>query len=302
MAKSTQIEVSICMVSLNCRNVIEDCLLSIYASKPAVKWEIIIVDNASTDTTLHFVETAYPDIKIIRNHKNVGFAQATNQGMQASTGKYILWLNTDTVLQPNTLAQLVQFMTEHPIAGIVSPKVLNRDGTIQNQCRRGFPTPWASFGYFSGLATLFPKSRFFGGYLLTYLDENETNEVDAVSGCCLLTRREVLEQVGSIDTHYHSYGEDLDFCAEAKKAGWKVFFYPEAQIIHYGGHGGSGVKPYNSIYQFYRAMLLFYRKQIAPDYFFLFNWLVEGAIIAKLSYSLFINTIRKQKVIGSAKP
>lgn len=302
MVESAPVDVSICMVSLNCRKVIANCLLSIYASKPTVTFEIIIVDNASKDETLKFVEATYPGVKLIRNQENVGFAQATNQGMQASSGKYILWLNTDTVLRPDSLVQLTQFMAEHPKVGIVGPKVLNGDGTIQNQCRRGFPTPWASLTYFSGLSKLFPRSQFFAGYLLTYLDENEANEVDAVSGCCLLARREVLTQVGLIDGRYHSYGEDLDFCAEAKKAGWQVFFYPGAQITHYGGQGGSGVKPYNSIYQFYRAMLLFYRKQMAPDYFFLFNWLVEGAILTKLSYTFFINALRRQKVVGSAKP
>lgn len=296
------IDVSICMVSLNCRQVLEACLASIYKSIGAVNFEIILVDNASTDGTLEYVEQYFPEITLIRNDNNAGFAQATNQAMTAASGKYLLWLNTDTVIQPDSLEKLIQFMEEHPLVGIVGPKVLNADGTMQNQCRRGFPTPWASLSYFLGLSKLFPRSPFFARYLLTYLDENESNEVDAVSGCCLLVRRKVVEQTGLIDTIYHSYGEDLDFCAEAKKAGWQVFFYPSTTIIHYGGKGGSGVKPFYSIFHFYRSMWLFYRKQIAHRYMFFVNWMIGGAITAKFVYTILSNFLRKQKVVGSVKP
>lgn len=296
------VDVSICMVSLNCRQVLEACLASIYKNSGTVTFEIILVDNASTDGTLTYVEQYYPDIIRIRNASNVGFAHGTNQAMAAASGRYLLWLNTDTVIQPDSLDKLVHFMDEHPSVGIVGPKVLNADGTIQNQCRRGFPTPWSSISYFLGLSKLFPHSPFFARYLLTYLDENESNEVDAVSGCCLLVRQKVIEQTGLIDTIYHSYGEDLDFCAEAKKAGWQVFFYPSTTIIHYGGKGGSDVKPFYSIFHFYRSMWLFYRKQIAHRYIFLVNLIIGGAIATKFVYTILINFLRKQKVVGSIKP
>lgn len=296
------IDVSICMVSLNCRQVLEACLASIYKSSDAITFEIIIIDNASTDGTLEYIEQNYPNILLVRNASNVGFAQGTNQAMAVASGRYLLWLNTDTVIQSDSLCKLVQFMDEHPLVGIVGPKVLNADGTIQNQCRRGFPTPWASLSYFLGLSKIFPHSSLFARYLLTYLDENEIAEVDAVSGCCMLVRRKIIEQTGLIDTVYHSYGEDLDFCAEAKKAGWQVFFNPDTTIIHYGGKGGSGVKPFYSIFHFYRSMWLFYKKQIAHRYIFFINWMIGSAIAAKFIYTILVNFLRKQKVVGSAKP
>ena len=124
----------------------------------------------------------------------------------------------------------------------------------------------------SGFSSLFPKSKFFGGYLLNYLDENAIHEVDGVSGSCMLIRRRVIEQVGYLDERFFAYQEDADYCFQVKKAGWKIVYLPQAQIVHYGGQGGSRVQPYRSIYEWHRSYYLYYRKNLAKDYFFLFNW------------------------------
>jgi len=263
--------------------------------------EIILVDNNSQDGTVEIVANHFPTVKLIINDKNVGFSRANNQALKVSKGRFILWLNPDTVLLPNALDTLVAFMDSRPDVAIVGPKVLNKDRTLQGQCRRGFPTPWAMFCYFSGLSELFPHHKLFSKYLMTYQNENVAHEVDAVSGSCLLVRREVMDKIGLLDEDYFMYGEDLDYCYRAKKAGWKVYYTPEAQVIHYGGTA-SRKKPFRSIYEFHRAMWIFYRKHLAQDYFFLFNWFILGAIILKGVFSMFVNLFRAEKMPGSKKP
>ena len=146
-------------------------------------------------------------------------------------------LNPDTLVLPGTLQALWKFMENHPDVGVCTPKVLNRDGTLQRQCRRSAARPWDVLAYFTGLSRLFPQSRLFGGYLMTYCGENEVHEAEAVSGSCMMIRRAVLEQVGYLDEIYFAYQEDADFCFRVRQAGWKIFYYPVAQIIHFGGDG-----------------------------------------------------------------
>ena len=158
--------------------------------------------------------------------------------------------------------------------------------------------PWNAISYFLGLNRLFPKSRLFGGYLLNYLDENETAEVDGVSGACMLVRRSMVEQIGYMDERYFAYQEDADFCFQAKKAGWKVFYVPEAQITHFGGLGGSRSQPYKSIFEWHRSYWMYYRKNLASDYFFLFNWLYYAVMGIKLVITLLANFLRGEKYAG----
>jgi len=296
------VDLSICIVTYNAKDLLLGCLKSVYNNLDHVNAEVVLVDNASTDGSIEAVRELWPDVQIIKNTENLGFVKPTNQAMKISRGRYVLWLNNDTIVLDNALAKLVEFMDTNPLVGICGPKVLNRDGTVQNQCRRGFPTPWNIFAYLTGLSRLFPNSPRFAGYLMTYFDEDQVHEVDAVSGSCLLVRREVINQIGYLDEDYYAYGEDLDYCARAKKAGWKIYYYPRAEIIHYGGQGGSGVQPYRSIYHFHRSMWLFYQKHIASDHIFLFNWAVGFAIVAKLFLAVIANLLRRRKVVGSAKP
>ena len=138
----------------------------------------------------------------------------------------MLLLNPDTIVLPGAFNELVAYLESHPEVGICGPKVLNRDGTLQKACQRGVSRPWAAFSYFSGLSALFPHSKFFGGYLLNYLDEDEIHEVDGISGSCMLIRRQVIEQIGYLDERFFAYQEDADYCFQAKKAGWKVVYLP----------------------------------------------------------------------------
>jgi len=205
-------------------------------------------------------------------------------------------------LKPGAFDAMVAFMEQTPEAGICTPRVLNRDGTLQKQCRRSAARPWDAITYFSGLSRRFPKSKVFARYLMTYLDENETNEVEAVSGSCMFIRREVIDQIGYLDELFFAYQEDADFCFRARQAGWKIFYLPSAEIIHFGGQGGSRVEVYHSIYQWHRSYFLYYRKHLARDYFFLLNWFVYTTLAVKLLINLTTTMLRKEKFAGTRKP
>jgi hypothetical protein len=152
--------------------------------------------------------------------------------------------------------------------------------------------------YFTRLYRIFPKSKLFGGYLMNYMDEDTTHEVAGVAGSCMLIRREVIQQIGYLDEQFFAYQEDADYCLRARHAGWHIYYVPQARIIHYGGRGGSRIQPYRSIIEWHKSYWLYYRKNLARDYFFLFNWFYYGLILAKLLWALFVNALRKEKFAG----
>lgn len=316
------VDVSICIATLNAGDYLRGCLRSIIeqtdylqpapadpspslpaSSDPQVTparltYELIIVDNASTDGTAAMLEQEFPSVRLVRNQQNDGFARPINQALRLSSGEFMLVLNPDTIVLPGAMNLLVEYLQAHPEVGICGPKVLNRDGTLQKACRRGVSRPWAAFSYFSGLFSLFPKSKLFGGYLLNYMDEDATHEVDGVSGSCMLIRRHVIQKVGLFDERFFAYQEDADYCFQVQEAGWKIVYFPQAQIIHFGGQGGSRVQPYRSIYEWHRSYFLYYRKNLARDYFFLFNWFYYALMGLKLVVTLAVNALRSDKFAG----
>ncbi len=295
-------DISICIVAFNTCDLLRDCLRSLFESQTGVSFEVIVVDNGSQDGTRSMLAAEFPQSRLIQLERNEGYTRPMNLGLKAGQGRYLMQLNPDTLAQPGMLEALLGFMNAHPQAGICTPKVLNRDGTLQKQCRRSAARPWDVLTYFSGLSRLFPRSRLFGRYLMTYLDENEVAAVEAVSGSCMLIRRAVVEEIGYLDEAFFAYQEDADFCFRARQAGWEIYYVPAARVIHYGGQGGSGVRPYQSILQWHRSYFIYYRKHLARDYFFLLNWLMYSGMALKLGLSLGINFFRKEKVVGSRKP
>ena len=295
------IDLSICIPTRAAKALLRDCIQSIYANTHWVSFEIIVVDNDSRDGTLEML-SEFAAIHLIVNDHNTGFTRPTNQALKVSRGRYALLLNNDTVILPGALDRLVEFADARPDIGICTPKVLNRDGTLQKQCRRGLATPWELFCYFTGLAARFPNDPRFAGYLVTYIGEDETHPVAAVSGSCMLIRRGVLERIGLLDERFFAYQEDTDYCYRAGQAGWPVYYYPQAQIIHLAGQGGSRAEPYRSIWEWHRSYLLYYRKNLASRYFFLFNWFYYLVMVLKLASALVVNFFRKEKFAGSRKP
>ena len=297
-----KMDLSICIVSFKARDLLQESLRSIYATIGKLSFEIIVVDNCSEDGTVEMLKSEFPTVQLIVNDENTGYTRPNNQAMRVSKGRYLVIINPDTLVKPGAFETLAAFLDSHPEAGIVGPKVLNRDGTLQKQCRRSEARPWDAFCYFSGLSRLYPHDKRFAGYLMTYLDEDLTHEAQAVSGSCMMIRREVIEQIGFLDEDFFAYQEDSDFCRRARLAGWKIYYNPAAQIVHFAGEGGSGVQPFRSIYVWHRSYYLYYRKHFAKDYFFLFNWVYYAGMLAKFGLALVVNLFRKKKVVGTRKP
>jgi GT2 family glycosyltransferase len=279
------------MVSLNCRRVVEDCLVSLRASE-FQDFEIFVADNGSVDGTLEYLRTQN-DVYLIENGYNAGFTKGTNQGIAASSGRYVLWLNTDTILRPDSLGTLIGFLEAHPRAGIAGPKVLNADGTFQPQCKRGLPTPLASLCYVTGIDRLFPRNPEVSRYLLRSVSEEEASIVTGVSGCCLLTRREVVDHVGPLDEEMFGFGEDLDWCVRAANAGWEVWYYPGSVIVHLKGQGGAHSKPYRKIRGMHGCMWLFYKKHLRRRYMAPVTALVAASIGASFVLQTAVTWTRR---------
>lgn len=285
-------DLSICIPTLNSRQYLKGCLDSIARYAPDMEYEIIIVDNASTDDTVTMLEQEYPQVRLLRNDSNLGFSRPMNQAMRVALGDFFLALNPDTLLIEDIFTSMLNYLRANPKVGLAIPKVLNQDGSFQKQSRRGEARPAEVFGYFFKLGRLFPKSRALNGYLQDWLPEDEVAEVKAVSGSCMFIRRETWGQVGGFDEALFAYQEDSDYCLRARQSGWKVMYVPLAKIIHYGGQGGSKAEPVQSIYQWHRSYYLYYRKHFAKDYFFLFNWLYYLVMAIKLVVALVANLFR----------
>ena len=298
---TTGIDLSICIVTYQARELLRDSLDSIYKNT-RLPIEIIVVDNGSSDGVAEMLQQEFPQVQLIQNDHNAGFTRPINQALKITQGRYLLQLNPDTLIMPQALDSLMEFLDSHPKVGICGPKVLNSDLTLQKPCRRGKSRPLAVFGYFTGLWKLFPKSRRLGEYLMSYMDEDQTHPVWGVAGSCMLIRREVIDQIGYLDERFFAWQEDADFCFRARQAGWQIFYVPKAQIIHYGSMGGSRVEPYRSIFEWHRSYFLYYRKNLAKDYFALFNWFYYLLMFFKLISSLTINFLRQEKFAGSRKP
>lgn len=275
-----------------------DCLRSLFEHTRSLDLEVIVVDNGSKDGVAEMLREEYPAVQFIENERNAGYTRPMNQSLRAGSGRYLLQLNPDTLIKPGALERLVHFLGEDPKAGICGPKVLNKDGTLQKACRRGEPRPLAVISYFTGLSRLFPRSKRFGEYLMSYMDEDETHTAASLSGSCMLIRREVVEQIGYLDERFFAYQEDADYCFRARQAGWQVYYVPAAQIVHFGGQGGSRVHPFRSIIEWHKSYYWYYRKHLAKDYFFLFNLLYYTAMGVKLGLALLVNFLRKEKYAG----
>lgn len=270
------IDLSIIIVNYNVKEFLLNLLSSIRKAAKNISSEIIVVDNASDDGSVEILREKFPDVKLIANQSNVGFGAANNQALSIAEGKYFLLINPDTIVREDTFAKMIEFFESTHQVGIAGCKVLNPDGTLQLACRRSFPGPWTSFTKVMGLSKLFAKSRLFARYNLTYLDENKTYEVDAVSGAFMMIRKEVYEKIGGFDSQFFMYGEDLDLCYRTQKSGYKVFYVHSTEIIHYKGESTKR-SSIDETKVFYEAMHLFVRKHLSSS--FLVEMILQSAII-----------------------
>jgi O-antigen biosynthesis protein len=261
-------DISIVIVNYNVKDFLLQCLKSIKQASVGLSVQVIVVDNNSSDGSVDYLEPLFPGVEFIRTPKNLGFAKANNTGFEKAYGKYVLILNPDTILAENTLKVMYDYMENHQEVGISGCKVLNPDGTFQMACRRGFPTPWASFSKLFGLQKLFPKSRLFAQYNQTYKSIDETYYIDALIGAFMFARKSVIDETGGFDTAFFMYGEDLDLCYRASKSGWKIAYVHETSIIHYKGESTKR-SSINELKHFYEAMVIFTSKHYSGSGFFL---------------------------------
>lgn len=284
-------DLSIVIVNFNTKKLTTDAIHSVYQSKTNYSFEILLVDNNSSDGSVEAIRQEFPQVICIENKENVGFSKANNQAIKNAKGRYILLLNSDTIIHEETIQVMIDFMEAHPLVGASGCKVVLPDGSLDKACRRGFPSPAASFYHFSGLAKIFPNSASFNQYQLGHLDPNKDYPVDCLVGAFMLLRSEVIEQVGLLDEEFFMYGEDIDWCYRIKEAFWDIRYYPYTSIIHYKG-ASSHRKPFKIIYEFHRAMVLFHRKHYARRYPFYVNWMVYFAVSIKFLLALIKNSIK----------
>jgi lipopolysaccharide/colanic/teichoic acid biosynthesis glycosyltransferase/GT2 family glycosyltransferase len=295
------IAVSICIVNYNAKLYLENCLNSILYNPPLRPFEIILVDNCSRDGSVSMVEEKFPMVIIIRNKKNEGFIKANNQALRIANGKYLLCLNNDTYVFPGAIDTLVDFMELHPEAGAVGPKVLNSDGTFQSQCKRGKVSPSTTFYYSMCIHRLKPNSRRFGEYLLTYLSPDEIHEIKTLSGACMMVRREILTEVGMMDENLLDFCDDIDWCIRISNGGWKIYYVPVAQIIHYGGKGGSTIQPYRTLYYYHKAWWKLFCRYPQNRFFSYYGWLVWMNLQLRFFLCVLRNIFSDEKRVGSKK-
>ncbi len=288
-------DLSVVIVSYNVSSFLDQALATLEDSAKECEYEVFVVDNASTDDSVEMVRRKHPRAKLIANTDNKGFAAANNQALALSTGRYVLLLNPDTVLRRDTVPAMIGFLDSHPETGCAGCKVINPDGTLQLACRRGFPTPGVAFFKMAGLSDLFPKSRTFGAYNLTYLDPDEVTEVDAVSGSFMMLRKETLDRIGYLDETFFMYGEDLDLCYRIKQDGWKIHYVPLTEIIHFKGESTKTVPNVKSLRDFYTAMHIFVTKHHKGSFRLFPRRLLIAGIYIRMAVGYGLRAVRAMK-------
>jgi GT2 family glycosyltransferase/lipopolysaccharide/colanic/teichoic acid biosynthesis glycosyltransferase len=286
-------DISVIIVNYNVRDFLHSALVSIFKALKGIKGEVFVVDNASDDGSSEMVRQSFPRVRLIENSSNVGYAKANNQALVRARGKYLLLINPDTVVQEGTFRTLIKFLENNSDVGMVGCKILNPDGTLQLACRRSFPTPWTALTKVLGLGSLFPSSRLFAKYNLTYLNPDENYEVDAVSGSFMMVRKEVYAHIGGLDETFFMYGEDIDWCYRVQQAGWKVFYVSDTQIIHYKGES-TRRSDIDELQLFYQAMQLFVRKHYHGS--LLFELIIEFGILTRAFLAFFVRFSKPMSV------
>ncbi len=254
--------------------------------------EVLVIDNKSTDNSIAYLQPRFPSVRFLENSENIGFARACNQGMQSSTGDYVLFLNPDTILPEDCLRNCLGFLDSRPEAGALGIRMTDGSGRFLKESKRSFPSPLTSLFKLFGLSQLFPKSRTFSRYHLGHLDEHENHEVDVLAGAFMMVRREVLVKTGGFDEIFFMYGEDVDLSFRIQKLGYKNYYFADSSIIHFKGES-TKKGSMNYVRMFYKAMSLFVRKHYARNKAGTFNLLIHVAIWIRAGLSALSQFIRK---------
>lgn len=270
-------KLSIVIVNYNVKHFLEQCLHSVVKATKNIDAEVFVVDNNSVDGSIGMLIHKFPQVKLIANKRNMGFSTANNQAIRQSTGKYVLLLNPDTVVEEDSFEKIIDFMDSNPEAGALGVKMIDGCGKFLPESKRGLPTPWVAFYKMFGLSTLFKKSKKFGKYHLSYLSNDEIHEVDVLAGAFMFIRREAIDISGLLDEDFFMYGEDIDLSYRITQSGYKNYYFPETTIIHYKGES-TKKGSLNYVHMFYNAMIIFARKHFSKQYAGLFSLFIHLAI------------------------
>ncbi len=298
---------SVIIVSYNVKAYLEQCLHSVWAATPDIETEVFVVDNNSTDGSVEYLArrfpaARFPDLHVLANPHNVGFGRANNQATRLATGRYVLYLNPDTVLTKDTLKDCIDFADRHPDLGALGVKMLKSDGSFAYESRRGLPTPWTAFCKMCGLNHLFPYSRRFGHYYMRYLDEHQPNAIEVVSGAFMLIPHKALAENGAFDEDFFMYGEDIDLSYRLTKAGHTNYYLP-TPILHYKGES-TQKSSFRYVHVFYQAMLIFFNKHY-KHYRLWVAAPIQAAIYARALLAMFqqlTDNFRSLLTIGQKEP
>jgi N-acetylglucosaminyl-diphospho-decaprenol L-rhamnosyltransferase len=266
-------ELSVVIVCWNNKRYLEPCLDSLYAAGLRSRFDVVVVDNGSTDGTQSMLREKFPKVQLIQNDRNVGLSRASNQGIEATRGRYVLLLNDDTLVNSRSLDGMVEFLDAHPEAGAVGGQLLNPDGSVQ-ACYNRFPTLREEFLVATRLGELL-----WNGYPAT-IDDTEVKPVAWIGSACLLLRRAALERVGLLDVEYFIYGDEADLQYRLKKAGWQVYYLPHATTLHYGGRSMNRWRRRKMVY---RGKMLFFRKNYGPVRAAMLRLVLGGLSVTKLA-------------------
>lgn len=256
--KKGRLDLSVIIVSWNSKEFLRQCLQSVYKTTRKVKVEVWVIDNGSSDGSQEMVRNEFPNVKLVCSSSNLGFAKANNIGIKKSTARYLSLVNPDIKILNGCMDRLFAYMDKNPIVGIVGPRILNLDMSLQMSAY-GFPNIWNSLCNALGLDKFFPKLKLFRGPYKKYWPYDKVLSVDVVSGCFWMVRREAFSQVGLLDEDFFMYREDFDLCKRFRKKGWDVVYFPEAQAIHYGG-GSSSNAPVKCVIEGHKSFILYARK------------------------------------------
>ncbi|MDY5969007.1 MAG: glycosyltransferase [Bacteroidales bacterium] len=284
-------ELSVIIVNYNVKHFLQQCLASVYEAGMGINMEVWVVDNGSVDGSAEMVRQQFPQVRLIVNKDNPGFAKANNQALKKAKGDYLLLLNPDTLVERATFRKCLDFMHEHTDCGGLTVKMLDGKGKYLKESKRGFPSPETSFYKISGLIRLFPHNKRIAAYYLGHLNEDEVNEIEVLPGAYMLISQAAYEKVGGLDETFFMYGEDIDYSWRIKLAGYKNYYLPSARIIHYKGES-TKKGSLNYVYTFYNAMAIFANKYFSGSRARVYNELINLAIWFRASLSFIVRMVR----------
>lgn len=278
-------QLSVIIVNYNVKYFLEQALLAVQKACEGLNAEIWVVDNNSSDGSVEMLRERFPAVQLIANTENTGFSKANNQAIKASTGKYVLLLNPDTVVAEDTFHKVISFMEQRPQVGGLGTRMIDGSGNFLKESKRGLPTPEVAFYKMFGLSALFKKSKRFGQYHLSFLPEKQNHPVDILAGAFMCMRRDVLDEIGLLDEKYFMYGEDIDLSYRIRLAGYENWYFANSSIIHYKGES-TKKDSVKYVRVFYQAMAIFARQYFSPNSARLFGWLIQGGILFRACIAL----------------